>query len=109
MLHGYSAALYANGGVPPTTDELIEGLGRLSEGEEVPNLPDSISSASLAFANGEIGVNLMGASGPIDMNENGEPDYGPVSIWEPIGETQTFKLTPVIDENGLLVESVAGE
>ena len=109
LLHGYSAALHANGGVLPTTDELIEGLGRLSEGEEVPNLPDSISSASLAFSNGEIGVNLEGASGPIDLNKNGEPDYGPVSIWEPIGESQTFKLTPVIDEQGILVESIFSE
>ena len=42
---------------------------------------------SVAFSNGEIGVNLEGASGPIDLNENGEPDYGPVSIWEPVGNT----------------------
>ena len=113
LLYAYGAALFNRGDVQSgevLTAELVSGIGQLQGGQSVAALPDSIPQGMSALANPVSGgMNLTGASGPLDLNEYGEPDYGPVSVWRPILESKSFGLTPVIDADGLLISNAGGD
>ncbi|QDG52791.1 hypothetical protein FIV42_19195 [Persicimonas caeni] len=77
-------ALYAIGlaaaGSGFTGPELAQGMAKLSDGETI-NATQSDLSRGLTTRAGGSSIDLQGASGELDWNDNGDPTVGEVSFW----------------------------
>lgn len=77
-------ALYAIGlagaGSGFTGPELAEGMTKLSDGEVISATQRDLSKGLTTRAGGE-SIDLQGASGELDWNDNGDPTVGEVSFW----------------------------
>lgn len=68
----------AYGGI--TGPGIHQGMAQLSSGETIePNQPDA--QRAIASLSAGDSVNYRGASGPINFDENGDPQAGPTILW----------------------------
>jgi branched-chain amino acid transport system substrate-binding protein len=75
----YVVALGASG-TDFSGPQIAAGMKKLSTGDKINANQSALSSALTLRANGQ-SIDLEGASGPLDFNENGDPTIGEISLW----------------------------
>jgi hypothetical protein len=83
---------------------VLEGLSRLSSGELSAATPAGINAGALAL-NGSPSatIDYDGASGPVDLGAETEPEKGAVALFRPDWATQSFLEEPLLDASGAWV------
>ncbi len=75
----YAIALAA-AGTGFTGPELAKGMGQLSDGDEILATQEDAQNGMQLRKQGK-SINLQGASGELDWNDNGDPTVGEISLW----------------------------
>ncbi|MFU8804856.1 MAG: hypothetical protein ACNA8W_13660, partial [Bradymonadaceae bacterium] len=74
----YAIALAASQGF--TGPDLARGMTMLSDGDSFQTTPEQAQQALQRLISGQ-SINLMGASGPLNFDENGDPTASPIALW----------------------------
>ncbi len=105
--YGLSAALFGSKKSPSelVADDLVAGMRSLQSGTSIDATQNLITKGMQQLAT-QGTLDLVGASGPLDLDANGEPEFGAISVWTPNPLSEDFSLAPILDETGDLVSPV---